>query len=168
MNIFYLDKDPSKAAQQHCDKHVVKMILESAQMLCTAHRQIDGDTYADTHSLYKNAMINHPSTKWVRSGNMNYRYLYDLFVSLCDEYTFRYGKTHKTDSKLRVPLAKTPTNIPLGEFIDPPQCMPDNCKQDSTIDAYKLYYVEEKKDFAKWTKRPTPMWFIEGLRFYAT
>jgi hypothetical protein len=43
MNIFYLDKDPIKAAEYSCDKHVVKMILESAQMLCTAHRVLDGE-----------------------------------------------------------------------------------------------------------------------------
>lgn len=150
MNIFYLDRNPVRAARLHCDKHVVKMILESAQMLCTAHRQLDGDTYADTHSLYKNAHINHPSTKWTRSGDKHYLYLYDLFVALCEEYTHRYGKTHTTDFKLRGWLAKMPTNIPSGQFTDPPQCMPDQYKNTDTVLAYQQYYVGEKAGFAKW------------------
>ncbi len=163
MNIFYLDRNPVKAARLHCDKHVVKMILESAQMLCTAHRQLDGDTYADAHNLYKNAHINHPSTKWVRSGNLNYRYLYNLFVALCDEYTYRYGKTHTTDSKLRLVLSKTPDNINHFEpFTDPPQCMPDQYKNTDTILAYQQYYLGEKADFAKWKSREIPYFMLKS------
>ena len=77
MNIFYLDPNPKIAAQMMCDKHVIKMILESAQMLCTAHRVLDGDDYADKYSLYKTVHKNHPSTIWVRSGRLNYLWLYD-------------------------------------------------------------------------------------------
>ena len=69
MNIFYLDRNPIVAAQMMCDKHVVKMILESAQMLSTAHRVLDGDTYADLVGLYKIAHKNHPSSVWVRSSD---------------------------------------------------------------------------------------------------
>ena len=72
MNIFYLDSDPYVAAKMHCDKHVVKMILESAQMLSTAHRVLDGDEYADERGLYKMAHKNHPSTIWVRTSTDNY------------------------------------------------------------------------------------------------
>ena len=64
MNIFYLSRDPHEAARLQCDRHVVKMILETAQMLCTAHRYLDGDERADKLGMYKTAHLNHPSTKW--------------------------------------------------------------------------------------------------------
>ena len=156
MNIFYLDGDPTVCASLHCDKHVVKMILESAQMLSTAHRELDGDRFADQMGMYKKAHLNHPSTKWVRETHKNYRYLYKLFVALCDEYTYRYGKVHLTDKKLRHVLRANPMNIPVYPMTKMPQCMPDYCKQHDSIKAYHKYYRNEKKSFAKWTKRPVP------------
>jgi|TARA_R100000005_G_C4995255_1_gene202150 hypothetical protein len=164
MNIFYLSEDATECAKQHCDKHTVKMILEYAQMLSTAHRVLDGDEYADTHNLYKIAHKNHPSTIWARSSSLNYRYLYDLFVALCDEYTKRYEKRHTTDSKLRVPLAMPPKALLYFRvgFTEPPQCMPEECKvPDNAIEAYRNYYRQYKKSFAKWYKSETsgPGWF---------
>ena len=161
MNIFFLHETPEKSAEYHCDKHVPKMILETAQMLSTAHRQLDGDDYADTHKLYKNAMVNHPSTIWVRSSHMHYRYLYDLFVALCDEYTYRYGKQHASDRQLRVPLAKAPDNIPQVAWNPPPQCMPEEYKMTSSVLAYRKYYINDKGSFSTWKNRPTPYWFRE-------
>jgi len=165
MNIFYLDKNPKIAAQMMCDKHVVKMILESAQMLCTAHRVLDGDKYADKMGLYKLAHKNHPSTIWVRSSELNYRWLWEHYVALMNEYTYRYGKTHAT-SKLRNALDKTPDNMPPIQltdtpFTDPPQCMPAYCKGDDTVKAYQTYYIVEKSGFAKWTNRVPPKFFME-------
>ena len=165
MNIFYLDKNPKIAAQMMCDKHVVKMILESAQMLCTAHRVLDGDKYAEKMGLYKLAHKNHPSTIWVRSSELNYRWLWEHYVALMNEYTYRYGKTHAT-SKLRNALDKTPDNMPPIQltdtpFTDPPQCMPAYCKGDDTVKAYQTYYIVEKSGFAKWTNRVPPKFFME-------
>ena len=113
MNIFILDEDPVKAAEYHCNKHVVKMIIEYAQLLSTAHRVIDGVEYEDKtangrrikrwkmvknpnmeNTLYKAAMINHPSAVWVRQSSRHYKWLYRLFMWLCVEYTYRYGKHH--------------------------------------------------------------------------
>ena len=164
MNIFYLDRDPEIAAQMMCDKHVVKMILESAQMLCTAHRVLDGDKYAEKMGLYKLAHKNHPSTIWVRSSELNYRWLWEHYVALMNEYTYRYGKTHAT-SKLRNALDKTPDNMPPIQltdtpFTDPPQCMPAYCKGDDTVKAYQTYYIVEKSGFAKWTNRVPPKFFM--------
>ena len=157
MNIFYLDSRPNVAAKEHCDKHVVKMILESAQMLCTAHRELDGDV---PDVFYKSAHKNHPSTIWARSKAGNYRWLYDLFVSLCDEYTYRYGKIHLSDKKFRKSLLNHPVNIPFGEYEQPPQCMPDEYKvENDAIKAYRNYYIGEKH-FAKWTKRGVPEWYM--------
>ena len=156
MNIFYLDKDPIIAAQMSCDKHVVKMILESAQMLCTAHRELDGDV---PDVFYKSTHKNHPSTIWARSKAGNYRWLYDLFVSLCDEYTYRYGKVHLSDKKFRASLLSHPRNISFGDYIQPPQCMPDEYKCDDSVTAYRNYYMGDKAYFAKWSKRDKPNWW---------
>ena len=158
MNIFYLSKDAETAAQLHCDKHVVKMILETAQMLSTAHRVLDGDEYADDMGLYKLAHKNHPSTIWARTSEHNYRWLYNLYYYLLKEYTFRYGKRHASE-RLISPLSKLPDNISDLGFTDPPQCMPDYCKGDDTVLAYRTYYILEKMRFAKWKKRPMPEWF---------
>jgi hypothetical protein len=174
MNLFYLHKEPEVSATLHCDKHVVKMIIEYAQMLSTAHRMLDGTQYTDSSSgrriqrwrlpnsnmdgvLYKASHINHPSTRWVRENAIQYQYAYDMFVNLCDEYTYRYGKVHMTDTKLRDLLDQLPKNITLGKWSEPPQCMPDDVKvENDSLSAYHKYYAVYKKDFAKWTDRPVP------------
>ena len=158
MNIFYLDRDPKIAAQMMCDKHVVKMILESAQMLSTAHRVLDGDEYADDKGLYKLAHKNHPSTIWVRSGIEQYFWLYDHMIALMKEYTHRYGKHHATE-RLISGLSLVPLNIPNMTYNDPPQCMPEECKGEDTVSAYQKYYIEEKSNFATWKCRAVPEWF---------
>ena len=157
MNIFYLDSDPVVAAQMECDRHVVKMVLESAQMLSTAHRELD-DNVPDI--LYKSAHKNHPSTLWTRSNASHYAWHYDHFIALCDEYTHRYGKVHASDTKLRDVLAKLPRNITCGEFTQPPQCMPDQYKCNDSVTAYRNYYKGDKARFAEWNKsRPAPNWW---------
>ena len=159
MNIFYLDRAPKIAAQMMCDKHVVKMILESAQMLSTAHRVLDGDKKADSRGLYKMAHKNHPSTIWVRASSENYRWLWKHFDALLKEYTHRYGKHHATE-RLRNVLFMPPLNIVHGvPFTEPPQCMPPYCKGTDTVNSYRTYYILEKSGFANWTKRNMPEWF---------
>jgi hypothetical protein len=160
MNIFYLDRDPVKAAQMMCDKHVVKMILESAQMLSTAHRVLDGDELADKAGMYKMTHKNHPSTIWARSSIENYVWLYEHMDALMGEYTYRYGKKHATE-RLHGPLSRAPLHIlemPMG-FTDPPKCMPEYCKGDDTVRSYQNYYIVEKSDFATWKRRAMPEWF---------
>ena len=144
MNIFYLDKCPEKAAQLQYNKHVVKMILESAQMLCTAHHHFGhGDNVP-----YKIAHYNHPSTIWVRTDGLNYMWLYNHMMALGREYTKRYGKEHLTITKCKDVLAKVPAGIPIKKFTQPPQAMPDQFKRDCAIHAYWLYYVYDKKHIA--------------------
>ena len=161
MNIFYLHKKPMTAARMHCDKHVVKMILESAQMLSTAHRILDGNDYADRRGLYKATHKNHPANIWVRESAENYVWLYNLFTFLCIEYTTRYNKLHKT-SRLTDALASLPNNIGDAEFTDPPQCMPKDYKQEDTVEAYRDYYCGEKASFAKWKDSKEPEWFYDA------
>jgi hypothetical protein len=180
VNIFYLNKDPVRCAEEHCDKHTVKMIIEYAQLLSTAHRVLDGDlvlgrtqsnrsikrwNLSDSRNdtLYLASHINHPDAIWARQSSGNYTFLYKLFVALCDEYTHRYGKIHATDTKLRAILATAPKNIPIGPMTQPPQAMPDHCKHSDAIQAYKNYYIMEKKRFATWKNREIPIWYQEGL-----
>lgn len=163
MNIFYLDQDPELAAQYQCNKHVCKMIIETAQMLSTAHRVLDGNDYADELNLYKCTHKNHPSNVWVRDSRANYLWTYDHLIALLNEYTHRYGKVHATD-KLVIPLAKAPDNIRKRRaFVAPPLCMDDEFKQSDPIEAYRDFYFGAKAGFAKWTKRDCPVWFFKRL-----
>ena len=142
MNIFYLDSDPVKAAQVQYNKHVVKMILESAQMLCTAHHHYDnGDNVP-----YKKAHYNHPSTIWCRQNASQYMWLYDHMIALGKEYTKRYKKTHLTITKCAEVLKQLPPTIPETIFTEPPQCMPDQYKViGDSLSAYWNYYEQEKQ-----------------------
>ena len=140
MNIFYLDKCPEKAARLQYNKHVVKMILESAQILCTAHHH-----YGHSDNVpYKKAHYNHPSTIWARDNCENYAWLYRHMIALGKEYTKRYGKTHLTITKCKEPLGSTPPDMPWLGFTQPPQCMPDKYKDKCSIQAYWNYYIGEK------------------------
>ena len=144
MNIFYLDSDPVKAAQIQYNKHVVKMILESAQMLCTAHH-VYGSDWQKENVPYKQAHLNHPSTIWARQCFQNYRWLYLHMLALGSEYTKRYDKTHLTIHKCEKFLNTAPKNIPKGKFTEPPQAMPDEYKVEGcSITAYWNYYEQEK------------------------
>ena len=142
MNIFYLDSDPVKAAQVQYNKHVVKMILESAQMLCTAHHHYDNG-----HNVpYKKAHYNHPSTIWCRQNASQYMWLYDHMIALGKEYTKRYKKTHLTITKCAEVLKQLPPTIPETIFTEPPQCMPDQYKViGDSLSAYWNYYEQEKQ-----------------------
>ena len=158
MNIFYLHPNPQTAARMHCDKHCVKMILEYAQLLSTAHRVLDGDDA--NPNLYKIAHKNHPSTIWTRSSKQHYKWLFRLFRKLNIEYGIRYGKVHKSWEKLNGILKFPPKSIKDNGWVDPPQCMPDYCKKSDTVEAYRNYYILEKKRFATWKNNQEPEWFL--------
>jgi hypothetical protein len=152
MNIFYLDEDPKLCAQYHCDKHCVKMIVEQVQLLSTAHWMTGGE------APYKKTHINHPSNKWVRESLSNYVWLCDMTMELCKEYTYRYGKTHKTQQHLEWCIVNLP-NIEDKGFTEIPQAMPDECKRENPIDGYRNYYNVEKAYMCKWKNRIAPEWF---------
>ena len=187
MNIFYLDKDPIEAAKQSCDKHVVKMIVESAQMLSTAHRMIDGNLYTDKtktgrkikrwkhpnpnmeKTLYKACHTGHPSTVWVMESAYNYHWLYRHMMALNTEFKMRYGHIldHKTVQLLEGVLMYPPKNISLNTIAtDPPPAMPDYCKiPGDSVASYRKYYIFEKQRFATWKSPSTvPAWYIDGVK----
>ena len=187
MNIFYLDKDPIKAAQMCCDKHVCKMIIESAQMLSTAHRLLDGEEYLDKTKngrkikrwrlkskneeaiIYKASHVKHPSTVWVMASAYNYRWLYNHMLELNEEFKKRYNhkEDHMTIRKLKDILNHPPKNISLGTIgTDPTPAMPDECKiPGDVVGSYRKYYIMKKQEFATW-KAPSviPEWYVKGLK----
>ena len=146
MNIFYLDEDPKLAAIYQYNKHVVKMILESAQMLCTAHH-VHGDP---DDVPYKQAHLNHPSSVWARENASNYRWLFEHFCALAQEYYVRYGKTHLSYTKCFHPLSMIPARLEgtFNGITKMPQCMPDKYKDKCSIQAYWNYYIGEKHKVA--------------------
>ena len=150
MNIFFLDMNPVKAAEMHCDKHVCKMIIETAQMMSTIHVR-----YGASNPPYKPTHAKHPSTLWAGDSQLHYNWLRVLGLELCREYTRRYGKIHKTEKVIKC-LWKAPDAMPTLEWSDPPQCMPDECKCGDTVHAYRNYYITDKARFAKWAHLTKP------------
>jgi len=191
MNIFYLNNDPKICAEMHLDKHVVKMILEYAQLLSTAHRVLDGTVSTRLSKsgrkqqyyplagerdnfLYSATHVNHPSAVWVRYSYENYEWLYKLFIALLDEYTHRYGRIHAT-ARLIDALHTPPIHIPKGiGFTEPTPAMPNEVKvlrevatdryEIDSIKSYHKYYIHNKVHIAKWTKREIPLWYSEGIK----
>ena len=184
MNIFYLHNNVQTCAEMHNDKHCIKMILEYSQLLSTAHRVLDGEQIESKtktgrkiiryvlsnereNILYKATHINHPSAIWCRQSAVNYKWLYNLLVALCREYTFRYGRIHKVQSSgLMQVLYQIPNNIKQGTFTEPTPAMPDDVKvQGNSIASYRNYYRDYKHHLLSWkgkiNSRPTPQWIFD-------
>lgn len=184
MNIFYISDNPVQAAEWMVDKHVVKMILESAQLLSTAHRLLDGkeiqlqfdilqeDNTVKTvnkktwllddsreHVLYQATHKNHPSAIWCRQSVENYNWLVDHFFALMGEYTHRYEKQHKCFGELSYMLQSPPKNLQEYDWTTMPSCMaPEFIVSDDPITNYRNYYKRGKVHLHKWTKRQKPEW----------
>lgn len=183
MNIFYLDSDPKVCAHAHCDKHVVKMILEYAQLLSTAHRMLDGkevvrmsakgrrmrhwehpDPFHDQRLLMA-THVNHPCAVWARERVGNYLWLAELLGHLCVEYTHRYGKVHSIQTRCLALLQNPPMNIDMDgkDWLEPhplPQAMPEEYRvANNSLVAYRKYYNGAKSRFARWKNRETPSWY---------
>ena len=181
MNIFVLDNDPIESAQLQCDKHVVKMIVESAQMLSTTHRMLDGVLttelsangrkikrwYLDDQRnqvMYKAVHMNHPCTVWTRHSRGNYDWHYAHFIALCDEYTHRYGKVHATDKLLRSQLMQAPSDIVdrgVTQFALAMKAYPDCIHPNDPVRSYREFYQTKQDRFSMvWTSRAVPTWFV--------
>lgn len=177
MNIFVLHLNPKIAALYHCNVHLIKMILESAQILSTTHRLLDGrcitqkrkiwvldDPYME-EKLYKSTHYNHPCVQWTTKSKKNYKWLYKLFYHLCKRYTNLYGKTHLCETKLLKVLKRYPKNIPNKPRTPFPQAMPDEYKvEGDPVTAYRIYYLYDKADIADWRDQ-VPWWFTHKINF---
>ena len=168
MNIFVLDESPIISAQMQCDKHIVKMPLETAQMLCSVwHRYGQG-----MNVPYKEAHRNHPCTLWVGDSMDNYNWLWLHGMELCFEYTRRYNKIHKCQQVIMDLSYPSPSKFNFDNYFKTPhpQAMPDIYKStklrihNNTVRAYRQYYVNDKKDIAKWERgRPMPDWYTNKI-----
>jgi hypothetical protein len=160
MNIFVLSLDPREAAEYHCDKHVVKMILETAQLLYCSHWMLNPDGLPPV--AYKKTHPNHPCSIWIRESIENYQWLSELGLALCDEYTYRYGKRHKTQDHLEWLASHIP---PLPEVARTQfrMAMPNEFKCEDPVLAYHKYYLIAKERMLKFSKRPPPP-FVEKKR----
>jgi hypothetical protein len=181
VNIFYLHNTPKKCAEMHCDRHVLKMVIEYAQLMSTAHRVLDGKEYIDLtangrkikrwrmddpkfeNGLMKASHVNHPSGVWVRTSKENYVWLLKMWLHLLSEYTHRYGKQHACEKYIDF-LYSPPKNISSVPFTEPTPAMPDECKvPNDSLASYHKYYIERKNHFARWKNREIPVWYKKEL-----
>ena len=156
MNIFALSTNPVKAAQMQCDQHVVKMPLESAQMLCTA--------FPNGKAPYKWTHYKHPCNLWIRESKANYIWLIEHAFALCDEYTYRYDKKHKSLEVITW-CEKNMKNISFPKKKRTPFAiaMDDVYKKKTAVQSYRNFYLQSKSKFATWNKnRPAPSWYFKA------
>jgi hypothetical protein len=156
MNIFILDTNVQRCAQYHNDRHVVKMILETTQLLNNAF--IVADPYYVP--VYPITHRNHPCSIWARTSQQNFEWLAELGLSLCEEYTYRYGKTHRCQSILQtLQQSKSRLLLPAIEQTPFAKCMPQQYKVEDAVQSYRNYYCGAKRHLAQWKKRPVPEWW---------
>jgi len=152
MNIFVLHYCPKRAARMQCDKHIVKMPLETAQMLCTVlHRYGLPSPYRATHKA-------HPCTVWAGDTRLNFGWLGEHGLALCREYTRRYKRTHKCEAVIRDALLQIGC-IPAGPQTPFPQAMPEEYRSPDAVESYRQYYQQEKARIAVWKYSDTPAWW---------
>lgn len=159
MNIFYIDPSPVQCAMWYGDRHVCKMVLESAQMLSTAWHVLSPE--ADNSDLYKPTHENHPCSVWVRECDKNYDWTYELLKGLCAEFRLRRGKTHATERL--VPLLAARPDLPYApEHTNPALAMPDTFKCSDPVASYRRYYRQKFEDGIvgyQWSEeRKAPAW----------
>ena len=151
MNIFATSQCPIQCAQEMTDVHVVKMILESAQLLSTAHFVLDGVQVG-----YKPTHKNHPCAVWCRTTRSNYSWLYAHFCALLDEFTFRTGKVHKSKEQSKA-LQSFPKNLQLGGLTPFTLCVPEEFTGVSNLDVHGRYQAYLNVKFAEWRSRDKPI-----------
>lgn len=151
MNIFFLDQDHVLNAMFHVDRHVVKMPLEACQMLSGA--------YPKEIAPYKHTHVNHPMAQWARQSKSNFYFTVNYAISLCEEYTFRYGKRHSCQNVAEWFLKNEP-NIKDFQKTEPPRCFSNFVipVTNSVVDDYRNYYLTAKQHIFNWKKRDIPNW----------
>ena len=162
MNRFLISYTPEWISRELCDKHIVKMPLEEAQMLCTVMR-LHAPEYAEETELYRAVHQKHPCTIWAGKTRANYRYSLEMFRHMCNEYTYRYGKVHGS-WRLWDALEHGAALVPEGDITPHPECFSEHTDLKSgenwPINSYRKFYMTKQRRFSmKWTNRPVPSWF---------
>lgn len=160
MNIFILDNNIKKSVQYYCDKHIVKMLTETCQMLSTVYR-LNNESKIIPEFIYKITHKNHPCTLWLRKCGENWQYGIKLGQNLYREYQYRYNKPEKHQKAKQILdyLSKKEINLPINVKITPfAQAMPEKYRSKNAIKSYRNYYIGEKQHIFTWTKRNKPIW----------
>ena len=176
MNIFAVHGHPISAARMLPDKHVTKMILESAQMLSIvfSHHywdigevmKVDGTPFLTKRGAFKN----HPCTQWAAEKVENCAWLIQHALGLCDEFNLRYGKQHGLTKSLfnTKKLFHRETGDPITIFSQVERfarAMPEDLKYDTTIDditAYRRYLNTKDWCYYNYLRLPDrrPDWLL--------
>jgi hypothetical protein len=152
VNIFFLDFDVTKCAEFHVNTHSVKMVVEYAQLLCNSH------WVTGSQAPYKKTHVNHPSSIWVRQSRSNYLWLCKLGLALGKEYTYRYGKVHKSSLVIEWAMKNVP-RLPRGKWTPPTPAMPEDCIiPGDSLESYRQYYRIYKTHIHSWKRREKPNW----------
>lgn len=175
MNIFFLHPNPKRCARWHCDRHVVKMILETTQLLYTAHWVLAAATGTrpdfSTAPFRKGGEVRgylpvsnalHPCAQWTYQSLVHYKWLTRLGLALCAEFKHRFGPTpHSCEAHLRWLRRNPPEAAADLGWHEPPLAMPVEFRRGrNAVRSYRVYYVESKgaRGLLKYTKRHTPHW----------
>lgn len=172
MNLFILDNDLDRSAEFHVNSHVVKIILEAAQLLCAAHwvsetigfaprkltsSELDLCRSAVTDEFYGFSHPNHPCAIWVRSSLDNFEWTHCYAHALDSEKIYRYGTSHKSIEVInRIPIPQF-SRVGLTPFA---QAMPEQYKNEDAVTAYRNYYNGEKQHLFDWKYRERPYWAV--------
>jgi hypothetical protein len=165
MNIFFLHTNPRKCARWHCDKHVVKMILETCQLLYTCHWMLNSSLATAPFRKgteqrgYKKSHWNHPCAKWVRGSLLHYVWLASLGKELVREYKVRYKRrTHGCEEHMEWLFWNPPLLLKNTGWSEPAKAMPDLYKSGDSVASYRRYYINDKTRMLHYTNRHTPHW----------
>lgn len=153
MNIFILDSDKQLSVIYHPDKHIVKMPLEATQLLCNALHE----TGLSLSWIYKNTHTKHPCSIWARESISNWRWLREYVLMMGAEYTYRYGKSHKSVELAKVLPEPNIQDLGLTPFV---KAVPIEFKSLPVVDAYRQYFIRDKQHLKQYTKRNIPNWWI--------
>lgn len=154
MNIFVLHKNPKIAAQYMADKHVVKMVLETAQLLCSM--------FPEGMAPYKRTHYNHPCAKWLRESRNNYLWLIKHGIALNEEYQYRWERKRNHASVLVILWCldhMEQLQFEQEKLTPFALAMPDKCKRSDYVEAYRIYYRQCKQSIATWKRREIPFWW---------
>lgn len=186
MNIFVLDRNPHTAAEMHCDKHALKMIIEHAQMLASAYYSTIGisrkkeipDRQIEVDSLFRGwprkhedgsdwpygiTHVNHPCTIWTRESIENFQWLWECNNHLCDVFETRWKRKHSIKAIMEW-MERNPPNLPSSGQTPFAQAFPDCYKEFDVIEGYRRYYAM-KTSYMKiqWKYSETPYWWNDDF-----
>ena len=139
-----------------CDQHVVKMTLETAQILCSV--------FTEQEAPYKRTHYNHPCNVWARDSKGNFLWLCKHGKALAKEYTYRYHKQHKSEKiidwcRKNIHLLQ----FPQEEMTPFALAMKEEYKKDTIVQSYRNFYMRDKSRFARWNRnRKPPLWWSKS------